>query len=322
MSDLISIVVPVFNTPVGYVSECIRSIVNQTHKNLEIIIVNDGSESQLSNEYSRLCKNDSRISLIETRNMGVSHARNVGIEACNGSYISFVDSDDIIAPTFIETLYSNLVKTKSQISVCGVTANIEGLYAGYINSSFTILAHQEFYNGMLHSKDILGYLCNKLFKKELITSLLDESLSCCEDFDFCSRYAVSVEKAVVSNSPLYFYRQCDSGMTASFKFNRKILSLPRAYAKILRIYEKECPILADDIKRNILKQALNLKARYNIAKETDKDVLQEINRFIREHRSQLFRINQGISSLANLWMTYLFPTAMFKLKCRMLNRKY
>lgn len=322
MSDLISIVIPVFNTPICYVSECINSIVNQIYRNLEVIIVNDGSESQLSNEYRCLSKCDSRIRLIEIQNMGVSHARNIGIMACSGSYISFVDSDDIIAPSFIETLYSNLVKTESQISVCGVTLNIDGLYVGEKDNLFVTLTHQEFYKGMLHSKDIQGYLWNKLFKKELIPSLLDEELFYCEDFDFCSRYAMSVKKAVFSNTPLYFYRQSDNGATALFKFNRKILSLPRAYAKILNIYAKECPTLEDEIKRNILKQGLNLKARYNIAKETDKEVLQEINSFIRKYRFQLFKCSQGISSLFNMWMTYLFPTTMFKLKCKMLNRKY
>ena len=96
MEKLVSVIIPVFNTDIELVKKCLRSIRMQDYRNLEIIIVDDGSESMLAKKYDALKAND--IYVIHQKNMGVSVARNRGVEIANGEFITFVDADDYLAP--------------------------------------------------------------------------------------------------------------------------------------------------------------------------------------------------------------------------------
>ena len=117
--DLITVVVPVYNVE-KYIKKCIDSIINQTYKNIEIILVNDGStdnSGKICNDYA---KKDCRIKVIHKENGGLSDARNFGIENTTGKYITFVDSDDYIEIDYVEYLYNLVVKNKVDISICSM----------------------------------------------------------------------------------------------------------------------------------------------------------------------------------------------------------
>lgn len=100
---LVSVVVPVYNVE-GYIARCIESILAQTHRNLELILVNDGSADQSGAICDAYAERDGRITVIHQKNAGVSKARNVGIECAKGEYLFFVDSDDWVEPNHIENL--------------------------------------------------------------------------------------------------------------------------------------------------------------------------------------------------------------------------
>jgi glycosyltransferase involved in cell wall biosynthesis len=114
--DLISVIVPVFNVE-KYLDHCILSILNQTYKNLEIILVNDGSTDSCPLMCDQYATYDSRIKVIHKINEGVSSARNVALDIVTGKYVTFVDSDDSVTEDYIEVLYNALEKTNSQISI-------------------------------------------------------------------------------------------------------------------------------------------------------------------------------------------------------------
>ena len=101
---LISIIVPIYRVE-EYLDKCLSSIINQTYKNLEIILVNDGSDDNSIKIAKKYAKKDERIKIIEEDNKGLSCARNTGINASTGKYITFVDSDDFIEENYIEVLY-------------------------------------------------------------------------------------------------------------------------------------------------------------------------------------------------------------------------
>lgn len=103
---LISVVIPVFNVE-RYVQECINSVLAQTYKNLEIILVNDGSTDDSGLICEKYTKIDDRVRVIHKQNGGLSSARNAGIDQCHGEYISFIDSDDYVSPFFIQLLYES-----------------------------------------------------------------------------------------------------------------------------------------------------------------------------------------------------------------------
>ena len=98
---MISIIMPVYNTPEKYLKECIDSILAQTYKEFEILIINDGSSDKTCNILSKISKKDLRINVFSKENGGVSSARNLGLEKAKGEYIAFVDADDVLEPFFL-----------------------------------------------------------------------------------------------------------------------------------------------------------------------------------------------------------------------------
>lgn len=119
MSDLISIIIPIYKVE-EYLDECIISVVNQTHKNLEIILVDDGSPDNCPAMCDDWAKKDERIRVIHKLNGGLSDARNAGINIASGEYIAFVDSDDYIKPDMMEKLYTAICQENADIAACGI----------------------------------------------------------------------------------------------------------------------------------------------------------------------------------------------------------
>jgi len=116
-SDLISVIVPVYNVE-KYLSRCIDSILAQTHKNLEIILVDDGSIDNCPNICDDYAKIDKRILVLHKKNGGLSSARNAGIDISKGNYIGFIDGDDYVLPDFCKNLYNALISAKADLSIC------------------------------------------------------------------------------------------------------------------------------------------------------------------------------------------------------------
>ena len=117
MNNLISVIIPVYNVE-NYLDECIQSVLQQTYKNLEIILVDDGSTDNsgvICDEYK---DKDTRITVLHQKNGGISKARNVGIEYAHGEYIGFVDSDDFIHPQMYELLYAAIHKEQTDVAPC------------------------------------------------------------------------------------------------------------------------------------------------------------------------------------------------------------
>ncbi len=106
-NDLISIIIPAYNIE-KYIERCINSILNQTYKNLEIIIIDDGSKDKTSKICDIIAKSEKRIHVYHNKNHGVSYSRNYGIKKATGEYIAFIDGDDTIEKTYIEELYNKI----------------------------------------------------------------------------------------------------------------------------------------------------------------------------------------------------------------------
>ena len=117
MDDLITVIVPIYNVE-PYLRKCVDSILNQTYKNIEIILVDDGSTDSCGKICDSYADKDKRITVIHKENGGLSDARNAGIEIIKGKYVTFIDSDDWIEPTYVEQLYKILVENDADLSVC------------------------------------------------------------------------------------------------------------------------------------------------------------------------------------------------------------
>lgn len=127
--NLISIITPVYNVEDKYLKECLKSIINQTYKNIELLLIIDKKDIKNYNICNTFKNKDKRIKIITVENKGVSSNRNIGIKKTKGKYIAFVDSDDYIEKDYIEKLYKNIIETNSEISFCGT-------YVEYKNKTF------------------------------------------------------------------------------------------------------------------------------------------------------------------------------------------
>lgn len=170
MNELISVVIPVYNVE-KYLSKCIESILNQTYKKLEIILVDDGSSDLSRNICDEYCKKDIRIKVIHKENGGLSDARNVGILNATGKYICFIDSDDYIEKNMLELLYLDIKNNDSDISCCGKVCEYPTNTIRYNDKSDFCISNMEALRKMLLKDEIDNSACDKLFKIELFENI-------------------------------------------------------------------------------------------------------------------------------------------------------
>lgn len=174
MNELISIIVPVYNVQ-KYLPRCIDSIINQTYKNLEIIVVDDGSTDDSGKICDEYAKKDNRIRVIHKENGGLSEARNIGINQANGDLIGFIDSDDYISKDMFEILRKSLIKYQTDISICNIqNVNEDGVRLStqmdYHEEKTQVLEKKEALQLLLEDK-IKSYAWNKLYKIELFDDI-------------------------------------------------------------------------------------------------------------------------------------------------------
>lgn len=167
----ISVVVPAYNIE-KYISDCLISIQNQTYKNIEVIVINDGSTDGTLDVIKNTIQDDDRFIIIDQKNTGVSVARKNGIEKSTGEYIGFIDGDDTIEPNMFQRLIYNALKYNADISHCGHIVVYPNKKIPFYGTGK--LTEQDNFTGL---KDLLDGafiepgLCNKLFNRKLFKNI-------------------------------------------------------------------------------------------------------------------------------------------------------
>ncbi|MDQ0478172.1 glycosyltransferase [Chryseobacterium sp. MDT2-18] len=205
----ISVIIPVYNVE-KYLSACIESIINQTYRNLEIILVDDGSTDCCPKICDDYAAKDSRIKVRHKENGGLSDARNVGIEVATGEYIAFVDSDDLITLNFCEILLQTALQNRGGIVECSFAKfenEFEINWEQLDSKSIDLVYQTEEALELLIKDTIKQTVWNKLYKKEIIDGVLFEKNRKHED-EFWTYQVIGKAKRIVKNdNVLYFYRQ-------------------------------------------------------------------------------------------------------------------
>lgn len=208
---LISVIIPVYKTE-AYLEKCVKSVMAQTYRNLEIILVDDGSPDNCPQLCERLAKQDARITVIHQENAGVGAARNHGLDVCMGEYVSFVDSDDYVHSTFIETLYKALVKYDTDIAVCGIVKTSSRQLPPLKTpvkeeNKVTVIsgvgAALKIAEDKANLKNFI--VCNKLFARSLLEHIRFSNRKISEDLDVTYRIFFVSEKVVLLDKVLYYY---------------------------------------------------------------------------------------------------------------------
>ena len=208
-SACISVIVPVYNVE-QYLEQCVLSLVHQTYKNLEIILVDDGSTDNSGKQCDEYADQDKRIRVIHKENGGLSSARNAGMKVAKGDYIGFVDSDDYISESMYEDLMQLALQYHAEV-VCGRHQRFGDVEDGESNESGEAIKFtgDEVLHILLHGDP--RYLMtisvwDRLYKRELVEKLKFPDGKCYEDIVFTMKVMTNTNCCVYLDKTIYYYR--------------------------------------------------------------------------------------------------------------------
>lgn len=207
MKELVSIIVPMYNVE-KYIEKCITSLIEQTYKNCEIIIVNDGSEDKSKEIAEKIAIQNNNIKIINQKNSGVSVARNTGIENANGDYIIFVDADDYLAEDFVEYMVK-LIKTNNSEFAYSIS-NFKKENEEKTRNEFIKEISNEESVGLLLSPDVTVGCWNKIYKKDMLTKnniFFKTDLFYGEGLFFIISVSKYAKNITIGNKKVYYYRR-------------------------------------------------------------------------------------------------------------------
>lgn len=205
----ISIIVPIYNVE-NYLRKCVDSLINQTFKDLEIILVDDGSPDSCPAICDEYAIQDSRIKVVHKKNGGLSSARNAGIDVATGLYLTFVDSDDWIEVDTLEYAYSLITKYNSDVVEYSLTeTENENAIHNQLKEKIDIYFDKAILQYYMYSSTVSGSysVCRCLFKVTTFKDIRFREGKINEDMDVKYKVLSSAHKMVVSNQKKYFYRQ-------------------------------------------------------------------------------------------------------------------
>ncbi len=214
--DLISIIVPVYNVE-KYIDKCVESVLAQAYKNIELILVDDGSTDLSGKKCDDWAAKDSRVVVIHKENSGSADSRNMGLDIAKGDYIGFVDSDDWVTPQMYSMLYDSLIQNNSDMSVCMFEmVNNEDELIENNEYPLKLYSGREFANIIIsEKKPRISYAIWKcLFKKAIIRDLrFFSGVHYNEDAIFLIDSLWRAEKVSFIDAPLYYYRVHESSIS-------------------------------------------------------------------------------------------------------------
>lgn len=206
-NELISVLVPMYNTE-ATIARCVKSILNQTYANLEIVLLNDGSKDKTYEIAKTFADTDKRIKLLTKQNEGnISKTRNYLLNNFSGDYVVWVDSDDVLHKRYVEKLYSVIKDNDADCGICGYSLKLSNsrLFKKFF-PKVKVFKEDEMYPSVILNHKIGFMLWNKIYKSELLKGLqFNEEVKFGEDFDFVLQYLKKCKKLAYVNEKLYKY---------------------------------------------------------------------------------------------------------------------
>lgn len=213
---LVSIIVPVYNCE-KYIQKCVHSILRQTYRKLEVLLIDDESSDRTSVICDQFAKEDKRVKVYHLKNRGVSATRNYGLYRANGEYIQFVDGDDSIQSHMVETLVKQMEKTEADIVICNYYKQLSPWFKviNHFVDEPGIYSRKEYFENTLKDPGhhYYGVIWNKLFRGQVIREhklFFREEMTLGEDFVFNMQYWNVVERFAVIPDILYGYNRMET----------------------------------------------------------------------------------------------------------------
>ena len=263
-SGLISVIVPVFKVE-KYLERCVRSIINQTYKNLEILLIDDGSPDNCPAICNKLARQDKRVKVFHIKNQGVSNARNVGLENAVGEFVTFVDSDDRIDETMYEKLIAKQAEANADLVFCrysyedeitGKIINVnekrlqDFCETGDLKYFYNHTSNNDEKNGEIEiSESVMCNIWRTLFKKTVVENVIfNTGIKFMEDVVFLSEILAKKDKQLAFvDEYLYFYllRESSAVRTRAKIIYQNSIEYLKAIKNVLKNseFEKYIPAL-------------------------------------------------------------------------------
>lgn len=250
-APLISVIVPIYKVE-RYLDRCVQSIVDQSYKHLEIILVDDGSPDHCPSMCDAWAARDSRIKVIHKENGGLSDARNAGMAIAGGEYIGFIDSDDYISPAMYQLLLERLQVDGSDISACGVDMVYED---GSAHQMLTpedscVLSAEAAVEAVVRESWLKQPVWYKLYKAELVRDIRFPVGKYHEDIFWTWQAVARAQKVSIFDTPCYYYVQ-RSGSIMAEKYTPRRLDAIEAKQQRLAYLIKEYPRIAEYARKDL-----------------------------------------------------------------------
>lgn len=318
----ISIIIPAYNVQ-EYIATCLESIALQTFKNYEVIIINDGSKDDTQLICEQFTEKIQNINIISKSNEGQAVARNIGTQKALGRYVCYIDSDDWIAPTFLETLYLTANKYNFPTVVqCGYFYSYDTYLLTHKNkkdSLYMVLTKEEALKELIKQKVIKNFPWGKIIKAEVAKLNLMPNIPNYEDVYWFYNIIDSCDKYIVINTPLYYYRQRKESMT--YSINDSCIYLLDGYKSLYYFIRDRYTYLEKEMLEVYLNLVFNIYTQtYHAPNEFRKKIVDYVNDFKAQFNNN-FTNKNTITKLKFLSLNYS-KTIVYTLHLieRILNR--
>ena len=308
VSELISVIVPVYKVE-EYLNRAVESIVNQTYRNLEIILVDDGSPDNCPVMCDAWAQKDARIRVIHKENGGVSSARNAGLKAAKGEWISFVDADDWIHPQFVEITYSQTKHSNADVIAVNCFRCNDEVPFENIDCENIVFSPVEV-EAIFRNRIIRNYVWGKLYKAEIIKSRsFDEKLVFGEDSAFNAEIFTDENHVYYSDEKLYYYYQRQNSAVHTFKPEQLVL----LQNKYIDLAEKEKRSLPKSIYlMEAMKRALS--ARYGLMLDPySKDIIKDLTHSLKQTANKLWNIKSVSFKAKGMYLCFSYCPQLYRL---------
>ena len=222
----VSVIIPVYNVQ-DYLARCIDSVVTQTHHDLEILLVDDGSTDASGDICNKLARQDRRITVIHKENGGLSDARNAGLDAMTGDYVTFIDGDDYVHPRFVELLLRTINSTSSDIAVCHWQELAEDQHPKAVNTNKPPLANDcklftraEALKSIFYQQELTHSACSRLFDASIFSDIRFPKGMLYEDLAIIYPIMNKVERVALIGPAMYYYMHRSGSITSTVSLKR------------------------------------------------------------------------------------------------------
>lgn len=313
---LISVIVPVYNVEM-YLSACLDSILSQSHKNLEVIVVNDGSTDfsvQIAESYA---EKDDRVRVYIYENAGLSEARNRGLKVATGDFVTFVDADDMLFPEALNIMLEYIKREKADL-VEGKIFRSHNIPEMVQPEKFRHITYKpvEAISDVLYQKRLLPSACGKLYRRALFDGLEFEKGILYEDLDIFYKILERCSKILWIDFYVYFYRDNEGSIINSWRPQR--LDVLKVTENIEKYIEEKYPDILPSARDRRLSANFNMFALCSINR--DPENARECWKNIKKYRNQsIFDPKVRMKNKAGILLSY-FGKHIFRLVARRIYR--